>query len=168
MPDAAATDPVDQIAAALVRLRSRPGPRGPHGHEHPHGPHRWMGLRGGKPGGAGGGPLSGPALFRVFDLLSSRSSPLTVSELGEAIGVDQPRASRLVQQGVDAGMLRRDADPDDARRTRIVLTEQGQAVVQQFRAQRRAAVATALDSFDQAERAELARLLTKLADSWPR
>jgi DNA-binding MarR family transcriptional regulator len=48
-----------------------------------------------------------------------------VSELGEAIGVDQPRAPRLVQQSVEMGLVQREADPDDARRTRIALTPVG-------------------------------------------
>ncbi len=106
--------------------------------------------------------------LRLLEALASASSPLTVSELADAIGVDQPRASRLVQQSVELGLVRREADPDDARRTRIVLTEQGAAIVRGFRGDRRDAVADALAGFTDAERAELARLLTKLADAWPR
>lgn len=111
--------------------------------------------------------ISGPARMRVLEVLASSDHPLTVSELGEAIGVDQPRASRLVQQGVEFGLVRREADPDDARRTRIVLTDKGEAFVRGFRDQRRDAITTALTSFTDGERADLARLLTKLADSWP-
>ena len=105
--------------------------------------------------------------MRVLEVLAASDHPLTVSELGEAIGVDQPRASRLVQQGVEFGLVRREADPDDARRTRIVLTDKGEACVRGFRDQRRDAITAALASFTDAERADLARLLTKLADSWP-
>jgi DNA-binding MarR family transcriptional regulator len=111
--------------------------------------------------------ISGPARMRVLEVLASSDHPLTVSELGEAIGVDQPRASRLVQQGVEFGLVRREADPDDARRTRIVLTAKGEAFVRGFHDQRRDAITAALTSFTDAERADLARLLTKLADAWP-
>ncbi|GAA1702198.1 hypothetical protein GCM10009808_20170 [Microbacterium sediminicola] len=170
------TDPVDQIAAALLRLRGRGGPRRSmpegadrRGHGSHHGRdehHRGMGPMG--PGGPrGGARLAGPAKMRVLDVLASRPEPLTVSELGEAIGVDQPRASRLVQQGVEQGLLRREADPDDARRTRIALTDEGLALVQGFRDQRREAISTALTSFTDSERSDLARLLGKLADAWP-
>lgn len=92
---------------------------------------------------------------------------LSVSALGEAIGVDQPRASRLVQQGVEHGWVRREADPDDARRTRIALTDEGGKLVRGVRGQRRELLGQALEAFSAQERTELARLLTKLADNWP-
>lgn len=73
-----------------------------------------------------------------------------------------------MQQSVQFGLVRREADPDDARRTRIVLTEEGSRIVRGFRGDRRDAIADALAGFTDAERAELARLLGKLADAWPR
>ena len=106
--------------------------------------------------------------MRLLEALAAASAPLSVGELAEAIGVDQPRASRLVQQVVDAGLARREADPDDARRTRVALTDDGSKIVRGFRGERRDAVGTALESFTEAERLELARLLQKLADGWPR
>jgi DNA-binding MarR family transcriptional regulator len=90
-----------------------------------------------------------------------------VSELGEAIGVDQPRASRLVQQAADRGLVRREADPDDARRTRIALTDEGARLARGYRGERRERLQAALSEFTPDERAELARLLTKLAAAWP-
>ncbi|MBU4464234.1 MAG: MarR family winged helix-turn-helix transcriptional regulator [Actinobacteria bacterium] len=112
--------------------------------------------------------FSGPARLRLLEALAAASDPLTVSEVAEAIGVDQPRASRLVQQSVELGVVRREADPDDARRTRIVLTDEGAGLIRGFRGERRGAVASALDGFTADEQAELARLLTKLAEAWPR
>lgn len=105
--------------------------------------------------------------MRLLEALAAASTPLTVGEIADAVGVDQPRASRLVQQVVDAGLARREADPDDARRTRVALTDTGTAIVRGFRGERRDAVDEALTGFTDAERAELARLLTKLADAWP-
>lgn len=174
-------DPTDAIAAALAQLRGRRGPRPPWGSDDPnamhargmhhgHAPHGRSAQRGRPPWaeGAPHGRLSGPARLRLLEALVAASEPLTVSELAEAIGVDQPRASRLVQQGVDHDLVRREADPDDARRTRIVLTEAGVALVSGFRGERRDAVAQALSDFSDEERAELARLLSKFADRWPR
>ncbi len=112
--------------------------------------------------------FGGPARLRLLEALAAASDPLTVSEIGAAIGVDQPRASRLVQQSVDLGVVRREADPADARRTRIVLTDAGAALVRGFRGERRGTVEAALAAFTDQERADLARLLTKLADAWPR
>lgn len=114
------------------------------------------------------GRMGGPARMRMLDALAAASAPLSVSALGEAIGVDQPRASRLVQQGVERGYVRREADPDDARRTRIALTDEGRALVRGMRGERRQTLATALAAFTDDERIELARLLNKLADNWPR
>jgi DNA-binding MarR family transcriptional regulator len=105
--------------------------------------------------------------MRMLEALAAASGPLSVSEIGDAVGVDQPRASRLVQQGVEHGLLRREADPDDARRTRIVLTETGTAIANGFRGERRQAIRRALDGLTPTEQRELARLLAKFAASWP-
>ncbi|WEG08589.1 MarR family winged helix-turn-helix transcriptional regulator [Microbacterium horticulturae] len=133
----------------------RPGPYGPHGGGHPMA--AWPG---------GHGRFAGPARFRLLEALVAASTPLSVSEIADRIGVDQPRASRLVQQCVGLGLVRREADPDDARRTRIVLTDDGARLVKGFRGNRRAAIEDALADFTADERTELARLLTKLADAW--
>ncbi|KAA9134610.1 MarR family transcriptional regulator [Microbacterium caowuchunii] len=105
--------------------------------------------------------------MRLLEALAGAERPLSVSEIGEAIGVDQPRASRLVQQGVEHGLLQREADPDDARRTRIVLTDAGRKVARGMRGERRQIIEDALAGLTEPERAELARLLTKFADGWP-
>lgn len=106
--------------------------------------------------------------MRMLEALAAASAPLSVSDLGAAIGVDQPRASRLVQQGVERGFVRREADPDDARRTRIALTDEGRRLARGVRGERREMLTQALATFTDAESAELARLLTKLADNWQR
>ncbi|MBF4562383.1 winged helix-turn-helix transcriptional regulator [Microbacterium sp. VKM Ac-2870] len=159
--------------AAADHAHDRFGPRGgrrthPRGGEHgvdrgfgP--PEGWVGMRGGGPAMRHGGP----ARLRLIEALHAASHPLSVSELGEAIGVDQPRASRLVQQSVEMGLVQREADPDDARRTRIALTETGERFARGFRGRRREYLTQALTDFTGEERAELARLLTKLAAAWP-
>lgn len=116
---------------------------------------------------AAGARIGGPARLRMLEALAAASHPLSVSEVGDAIGVDQPRASRLIQQAVDLGFVRREVDPDDARRTRIALTDEGAKVVRGFRGQRREHLSQALEGFTAEERSELARLLTKLAAAWP-
>ncbi len=175
--------PAERIAAALAQLRGpRPAPgSGPPPWAHPGGPGRgapWgSGERGGPHGGHGpfGGKWAehGPmarfaARFRLLEALAAASHPLSVSELADRIGVDQPRASRLVQAAVAEGHVRREANAADARRTDIVLTDAGRAVVSQARGARIEAVGTALADFTPEEADELARLLSKLAASWPR
>jgi DNA-binding MarR family transcriptional regulator len=190
-------DAAEQIVAALAKLRGRRMPRPPwvgdgeseghggpwgrrgthghggHGHGGPHGDH---GFGGGGPHGMPGMPgwpagpparFGGPARLRLLEALAAASASLSVGEIAEAVGVDQPRASRLVQQSVDMGLVRREADPEDARRTRIALTETGAALARGFRGERTGAVESALDGFTDQERVDLARLLTKLAAAWP-
>lgn len=91
-----------------------------------------------------------------------------MSELAKRIGVDQPRASRLVQALVEEGHVRREVDPDDARRANIVLTDAGRAAVVEARGARVSAVDRALADFTPAEQEQLATLLARLADAWSR
>ncbi len=182
--DAAAAE-LDALMAALTTVRGRgrgpfppPGAGGPFGRdEHgeggrgrgrrrPGGGHE-PGDRGPGPWGAGGARFGGPARLRLLEALVAASHPLSVSEVGEAIGVDQPRASRLIQQAVELELVQREADPDDARRTRVALTAHGAVVARGFRGQRREHLAEALAGFSAEERSELVRLLSKLAAAWP-
>ncbi|TDP90877.1 DNA-binding MarR family transcriptional regulator [Leucobacter luti] len=184
----------DAIVAALSRIRGR-GFRGPGGHgrrNHDGAAARdsfgsdWSGHSGspgfaGHPGHPGHpgfpgptgeergprGRFGGPALLRLLGQLAHADSALSVSELAERIGVDQPRASRLVQQAVEREFAAREADPADARRTRVRLTDAGRRAVHGFRGQQRADMTVALDALTAPERGELARLITKLADAWP-
>ncbi|MBN9211434.1 MAG: winged helix-turn-helix transcriptional regulator [Microbacterium sp.] len=166
-------DPADEIAAALAKLRGRRprppfgpggGHGGPHGHEH-HGRHP---FHGGPPwADPGQGRFAGVARLRMLDALIAAPGSLTVSEIADAVGVDQPRASRLVQQGVQMRLVEREPDPDDARRTRVRITAEGERLVSSFRGRRRDAVRSALESFTETESADFARLLAKFADAWP-
>ncbi|MDQ1124128.1 MarR family winged helix-turn-helix transcriptional regulator [Microbacterium trichothecenolyticum] len=166
-----ASDPADEIAAALSRLRGR-RPRPPFGHdEHRHHTHGHGGPWGrGAPPWADPAPgrFGGPARLRLLDALVAAAGSLSVSEIADAVGVDQPRASRLVQQATQTGLVAREPDPDDARRTRVRLTAAGEDMITGFRGRRRDAVRSALESFTDDERVEFARLLAKFADAWPR
>jgi len=194
----ASNDPITLIEQALVTMRrdqerrrlqrraehfgqdGHDGHGGGHSHGHGHG--------GGFPGshaehddhgdhddhrrGRGGGPgrhaLAHAARFRLLDALEGAERPPSVSELADAIGVDQPRASRLVQAAVEAGHVRREADPSDARRSALVLTASGRKLLESARDTRRGAVETALAAFTPEETAEFARLLSRFIADWPR
>lgn len=181
-----ANDPADAIANALSRIRgprrgrggTGRGPRGEHGPHGgrwgagPHGPGPHGQYAGGPPGEDWAAAVAGrgagaPAIVRMLETLASADTPLSVSAIGEAIGVDQPRASRLVKQGVARELVRREADPEDARRTRIALTDAGRRFASGLRGRRRESLTRALEGFTETERHELARLLGKLADNWP-
>lgn len=105
--------------------------------------------------------------MRMLETLASSGSALSVSEIGDEIGVDQPRASRLVQQAVAHGLVFREADPEDARRSRVAITEEGRARAELAQSERRVPLERALTALEIDEQTELARLLTKLAANWP-
>src|SRR5690606_37574567 len=147
---------VAQIEGALAALR-RPHPPG--GAPHFQGP---RGPRGREFGGA--------AMLRLLDELASaadRGEQLGVSEVAAAIGVDQPRSSRLVGAGVERGYVTRETDARDARRSVIQITAEGRRHLEHIRERRRATVESALAGFSSDDAATLARLLTRFASSWP-
>ena len=101
-------------------------------------------------------------------MVLANHGPSSVSDLAAAIGVDQPRASRLVQAAVDAGHVRREADSRDARRSILVITESGRTALSAVLDHRRTAIEQALADFTPAERKEFARLLSRFAEAWRR
>lgn len=147
----AIVDALESIHLDHGGMRQFDARHGGHREQHRHGHHRGRGA----------------AYRRLLLAVASHSGPLGVSELGAAVGVDQPRASRLVAQGVEAGLLRREVDPDDARRTVIVFTAEGNRVVKVLQESRIAQVSAALDGFTDSEKEQLAQLLSRLALQWP-
>ncbi|MFE5587603.1 MarR family winged helix-turn-helix transcriptional regulator, partial [Kitasatospora sp. NPDC056531] len=79
------------------------------------------------PGGARG---IDPTLFGVLDAVEAHDGPCAVTDVAAALGVDQPRASRLVLRTVEEGWLERGSDPRDARRTPPALTPAGREQVE--------------------------------------
>jgi DNA-binding MarR family transcriptional regulator len=93
---------------------------------------------------------------------------MSVTEIAAAVGVDQPRASRLVQAAVGEGLVVREPDPDDARRTRIRLTDAGRDAVRAAGAGRRRAIESGLEGFSDEERTQFADLFARFADGFRR
>lgn len=111
-----------------------------------------------------GGETLDPALFGVIDAVEE-SPGATVTSLADRLGVDQPRASRLVARAVDAGLLRRIADPADGRRSTLELTELGVEQAEQVHRFRREMFGTAMRDWPEHDRQEFARLLTTFVDA---
>ncbi|NKY26566.1 MarR family winged helix-turn-helix transcriptional regulator [Nocardia gamkensis] len=107
------------------------------------------------------------AVFRVLDAVADGSAD-TVGALAPALGVDQPRASRLVAQAVSAGLLERGADQRDGRRSVLRLTAAGNRAVAEARKGRRTTMAAAMADWTPAERADFARLLERFVDAMDR
>ncbi|MGN7800461.1 MarR family winged helix-turn-helix transcriptional regulator [Leifsonia sp. 22587] len=168
----------------------------PHGHGHGHHGGHWGPPFGGAPfpGQSGGAPFGGMpfgdsarpgpgrrggrdgslgriARVRMLEALEAADAEgrsLSVSGIAAAIGVDQPRASRLVQEGVERGLVRRIPDPSDARRALIQLTTSGRALLEELRTHRRSSVETALAAFTPEEARTFAELFDRFVRAWPR
>lgn len=182
---------VRRIEEALLALRlgaGRGGPRPPWGD----GPPPWVGGRGrgpfgrgpfgpgmaehlehhdGHPGARGHGRgMLGGARVRLLEFLEgvTADARIGISEVAESIGVDQPRASRLVADAVSRGLVSRDTDPRDARKSVLTITGAGRTLLDQIRSGRRSAVTEALADFTDDEAAQFAEYLSRFAAAWRR
>lgn len=158
------SDPIASIERAISELRrtgGRPRPtdwQGGHaGRGGPRGPFGWK-------GGGHEHPFASMARYRLLSVLDRLGDGASVSELAEAIHVDQPRASRVVADCVERGLVSRSTDATDARRSVIALTDAGRAVLDERRRERRATVEQALQGFSAAERAQFAELLARFVN----
>ncbi|HEU5156953.1 MAG TPA: MarR family winged helix-turn-helix transcriptional regulator [Streptosporangiaceae bacterium] len=96
---------------------------------------------------------------------AERSEDVTVGSVAELLGIDPSTASRLVGHAIDAGFIARRPSPRDARRANLQLTDAGRrlkAVADRFR---RAYLAELLADWNEGERAEFARLLSRFTDA---
>ena len=109
------------------------------------------------------------ATFGVLDAVEAAEhagTPIGVSEVAAVLSVDQPRASKLVAAAVEAGLIRREADQADGRRTLLVRTEAGRDLSERVHDHRRAKFAAAMADWSPADRADFARLLTRFTDTF--
>jgi DNA-binding MarR family transcriptional regulator len=67
---------------------------------------------------------------RVRALLQLTEQPLSLSSLAEALGVDAPYATLIVDTLEQRGLAGRHPDPDDRRRKLVELTPAGQAAAE--------------------------------------
>jgi DNA-binding MarR family transcriptional regulator len=87
--------------------------------------------------------------------------PTTVTDLGRSLDIDQPRASKLAGQAITAGLVRRQADQMDGRRSPLQLTASGRAHLDQVHHDRRTQFAHAMTGWTDQERQTFADLLTR-------
>ena len=105
-------------------------------------------------------PQGDQTVFGVLDALEELGRPATVGEVGAALGVDQPRASRLAARAVEQGLVVRQADQRDGRRTLLVLTPLGCSQLAGAHIARQQAFARAMTGWPARDQATFARMLT--------
>jgi DNA-binding MarR family transcriptional regulator len=106
-----------------------------------------------------------PGFLLVADIARTLAikGDLTISEIAEITGRPLGTASRFVDALEAAGLVRRSQNPVDGRSKLVGLTDAGQRVVSELRAEAGAPLVRRLERLTSAERRSLERLLTKLA-----
>lgn len=112
-----------------------------------------------------GGATVDPTLFEVVDVVEEGGGAATVTSVADRLGVDQPRASRLVARAVEEGLVRRVADPSDGRRSTLALTDLGTEHAERVHAFRCEVFGTAMRAWPEHDRQEFARLLTDFVEA---
>lgn len=88
----------------------------------------------------------------------------TIRGIAAFTDTEHSTASRLVDRAAKAGLVRREASPADARRTRVVLTESGRSTRERATAFRLTWLTQVLRRWPDEDVAHLAALLTRFAD----
>ncbi|MEI5101991.1 MarR family transcriptional regulator [Streptomyces sp. PmtG] len=88
--------------------------------------------------------------------------PYGMTELGAVLGLAKSSLTGLVDRTAQRGLVRREPDPADGRAIRVVLTEEGGALVEEFYAATCRRIERLPHGFSEAERDQLAALLGRL------
>lgn len=91
--------------------------------------------------------------------------PQRLGALALAFGLDPSTITRQVQAMEKAGLVERQADRLDRRASILTLTEEGLSVLAHTRTYRRQRLEAVLADWEDGDRKELARLLTKVNES---
>lgn len=104
-----------------------------------------------------------PSQFAVLLLLDSEEG-WRLTDLSERLLVDKSTITRIVDRLEGAGLVRREADADDRRVQRVVLTAQGREMRDQARAAHERSIERRMAALDAGEQRQLLALLTRLRD----
>jgi DNA-binding MarR family transcriptional regulator len=102
------------------------------------------------------------AQVRALVVISSRGS-VSLGELATAANLHLTRASRLCDRMVDQNLIERAEDPANRRQVMLTLTTEGQRVVHDVMAHRRAAIVPILARLPAHRRADLVAVLQEFA-----
>lgn len=104
--------------------------------------------------------------FVVLFVLSHRDG-LMSWEICRMTGLPKNNISRGVQKLEAKGLIDREPDPTDARRAILTITEAGKALFGEMIVSYAARAETCLSMIDNKDRADLERIMTKLAHAMP-
>lgn len=96
--------------------------------------------------------------------LDEAEGAVRLSDLASTLELDLSTVSRQVRNLVEAGLVDRDADPDDGRAALLTLSTRGRDVLEAVRAARRQVLGQTLGGWTAADRDALVDALGRLAD----
>jgi DNA-binding MarR family transcriptional regulator len=102
--------------------------------------------------------------YRVGALFDRHAEPMTMRELGEALGVPLSTATHIVDSFVESGYLKRSPDPEDRRIVRVALTSPGKKLYTTFNEFFNRRVEEFLDHFTVEERESIVALSQKAVE----
>jgi DNA-binding MarR family transcriptional regulator len=105
--------------------------------------------------------LDRPSYSVLFRL---EEGPARLSDLAQKVGVDISTLSRQVHNLEAGGLVARSVMEEDRRAALLAVTDKGRDLVGRIRAAKRAAITEMLEHWTMDERAELGRVLGRLAD----
>ncbi|MBL1087663.1 MarR family transcriptional regulator [Streptomyces actinomycinicus] len=97
----------------------------------------------------------------------ARTGPCSAADLAGEIGLDRSGVTRRATRLEEAGLLRREPDPDDRRATLLALTETGQQTVKTTRQRLAAFIEASLASWPPEEAQSFARQLHRFVTTGP-
>jgi len=106
--------------------------------------------------------LSASQATAILFLNQRRGS--TLRELSDALGSDLATASALVDRLMSGGWIRRETDPDDRRRARLLLSDKAVELLEPIAEATRQTNELVVEALGQEQAAELATILTRLLE----
>ncbi|WP_406732124.1 MarR family winged helix-turn-helix transcriptional regulator [Streptomyces sp. NBC_01794] len=105
----------------------------------------------------------------TYPVLSAlaRTGPRSAADLAPEVGLDRSGVTRRATRLEAAGLIRREADPNDRRAHLLVLTEQGQVTVAELRARLAAHIMASLSSWPPGEAERFAHHLRRFTVEGP-
>lgn len=108
-----------------------------------------------------------PQIATLLFLDEERIEP-TVKQIAELLGRSLPTTSRMLEQLVERGFIRRREDTQDRRSKRVAITESGRTFIATLERQRAEAQLAAMEYLSAEEQTDVARAMLLLAEAGKR
>ncbi|QIG45921.1 MarR family transcriptional regulator [Nocardioides anomalus] len=105
-----------------------------------------------------------PSQVRAIRVITQHDGGVRASELAQQLRIAPRSATEVVDALEEKGLVARDPDPADRRATLVSLTDRGRALSEDVRRARGVESERMFERLTRTERADLARILAKLAE----